>query len=555
MKNNNYVPNKKRSYFIVFGLLILSFLIVFGGLIFRNFFRQDYPLLFIDANNRLMYITKSDNNKNDIANIDDANIIYANNDTRYLLYTNNNVLYLLDTTVGGIGKKIVSNPKLYGFSSSDKYIYYIDNDDSYYIFNRNNDEVSLIDKNVIKTEVLNDNITIYDKNGKLMYYDFVNDPVEIVSNYYDVQINSDNKLILYSCENNSLYDYYVYNVSTKQSNKVLSSITKLYTNDANYTKFIYTKPSTKRKDISKAINDSKLSSDGKYSLSEENEVNLRNQIRSYIDEYEILGNDIYYQNNNINTLIASNINELYYYDIKNQIYSYTTYYFENGSIDISSYNDIETFYTDFESKKLNSLYFKVSTNEESMAYKNITSDIRINIRNDNEFYLLVKNNDKYNLYYSKISNRQIKLVGEIDTNLISSKLETNYVDGYLFCNYINDHYYLNLVNDGKVKTVGSDIVPNAFEVSEGKDSIYYLKNNVDKELLLYNGIRTSKIIEGVHSFIYINNDLIYVTKDYDPVTKTSDLYRLSNNHLTLIYKNIADWYSPLMKMKEDVEES
>ena len=38
---------------------------------------------------------------------------------------------------------------------------------------------------------------------------------------------------------------------------------------------------------------------------------------------------------------------------------------------------------------------------------------------------------------------------------------------------------------------------------------------------------------------------------YDLVTKTSDLYRLSNNHLTLIYKDIADWYSPLNKVKEE----
>ena len=36
-----------------------------------------------------------------------------------------------------------------------------------------------------------------------------------------------------------------------------------------------------------------------------------------------------------------------------------------------------------------------------------------------------------------------------------------------------------------------------------------------------------------------------MTKNYDALTKTSDLYRLTNSHLTLIYKNIADWYSPL----------
>src|SRR5574344_877602 len=109
--NKNYQPNKKRSFIEIFGLLILSFLMVFGGLIFRNVFHQDYPLVFVDSNNKLMYITKSDNNKNDIASIENANIVYATNDTRYLLYTNGTVLYLLDTTVGGTGTKIDDSAK------------------------------------------------------------------------------------------------------------------------------------------------------------------------------------------------------------------------------------------------------------------------------------------------------------------------------------------------------------------------------------------------------------------------------------------------------------
>ena len=551
MKNNkNYICNKKRSYFIVFGLLLFSFLIVFGGLIFRNLFRHDYPLLFIDANNKLMYITKSLNNKNDIASIDNADIKYANNDTRSILYTNNGVLYSLDTTTGGMGHKIAENATSYGFSSDDKYIYYIDNKNSYYIYIPSTDSYKLIDNNVTNIEEANEDITIYSVNSSLRYYSFSNNQTnKIIDNYYDVKLNTDNKTILYSIMNNNLLDYYIYNIQSNNSEQVLSGITKLYTNDVNYTKFIYTKPSTKKKDITKAIKDD-LANDDKIATTKNDDArNLRNQIRTYLDSYEILRQDIYYQNNNINTLIASNVNELYYFDIKNQRYSYTTYSFENNSIDVSSYEDIESFYSDFESKKLNSLYFKVSTNEESMAYKNIASDIKINIRNDNEYYLIVKNNDYYNLYYSKINNKKIKLVGEIDTNLLTSNLNTNYIDGYLYCNNINDHIYLNLVNDGKVKTVGTDVIPEKYEVSEGKDSVYYLKNN--SELLLYNGIRTSKIADGVHSFIYISNDLLYVTKNYDSVTKTSDLYRLSNNHLTLIYKDIADWYSPLSKVKEE----
>ena len=123
--NKNYRPNKKRAFIQIFGLLGMSFLMVFGGLIFRNIIHHDYPLVFVDSNNKLMYITKSDNNKNDIASIENANIVYANNDTKSLLYTNNGVLYLLDTTVGGIGTKVSENPLKYGFSKDVKYVYYL----------------------------------------------------------------------------------------------------------------------------------------------------------------------------------------------------------------------------------------------------------------------------------------------------------------------------------------------------------------------------------------------------------------------------------------------
>ena len=86
MKNKNFNPYRLRSYTIVFGLLILSFTMVFGSLLFISKLHPDFPLVFSDANNRLMVITKSNNSKNDIALINNANISYANNDTRYLLY-------------------------------------------------------------------------------------------------------------------------------------------------------------------------------------------------------------------------------------------------------------------------------------------------------------------------------------------------------------------------------------------------------------------------------------------------------------------------------------
>ena len=60
MKNKNFNPYRLRSYLIVFGLLIASFAMVFGSLMFRSKLHPDYPLVFSDANNRLMVITISE---------------------------------------------------------------------------------------------------------------------------------------------------------------------------------------------------------------------------------------------------------------------------------------------------------------------------------------------------------------------------------------------------------------------------------------------------------------------------------------------------------------
>ena len=574
MERQKYNYHKYRSYLIVFGILTLSFVLVFRGFIFISKTHPDYPLVFTDANNRLMFITKSNNNKNDIASISNASIVYANSNTRYLLYTNNNALFLLDTTVGGTGTKISNNVLSYGFSVDDKYVYYIDNNNDFFVYGRNdNKKIKMADK-VNKVELVKDNHLIYNQSGKLIYQELNSNPVVVSDNYLTVELNKDSKLILYSVINEDLKDYYIYDITNNERKIVLDGITKLYTKDNNFTKFIYTTPSNTVKDVSNALRDEYYYTDKNYHSYEYTDftsgrvnkaqyeanqflgkqIDFRNELRNYVKNYGKLGNDLYYKNNDTISLVAANINKLYYYDLKNQVYSYTTYAFENNVIDISNYkdDDIEKFYSDFDAARLNSMYYKSGNASPTMTYKNVTGTAKVDIRN-NDYYLFVENNELFNLYHSKITNRSAKLVGEIDHNLLLSRFVDDYSDGCLYFTKKDDKYILNVVNEGKNKVLAEDVNPKYLAVSEGKDSIYYLKVTGDNicDLNLYNGIRTSKLADNVYSFMYINNDLIYVTKDYKTLSNTSDLYRLDGNHLTFIYKDIADWYSPL---KDDIEE-
>ena len=300
IKKQEYKFNKYKSYSIVFGILMLSFALVFGGLIFRS------------KSHRLMFITKSNNNKNDIASISNASIVYANNNTRFLLYTNNNALYLLDTTVGGAGTKISNNVLSYGFSLDDKYVYYIDNDNDFYIYGRNDEKKTKIADKVNKIELVKDNHMIYNQNGKLIYQELDSNPVVISDNYVTVELNRDSKLILYSVINEDLKDYYIYDIQNNESKKVLEGITKLYTKDNNFTKFIYTTPSNTVKDVSNALKDDYYNSDKNYHSYEYSDftsgkvtkvqyeanqllgkqIDFRNELRSYVKNYGKLGNDL-----------------------------------------------------------------------------------------------------------------------------------------------------------------------------------------------------------------------------------------------------------------------
>ena len=146
----NHIVKSNKTYLIVFGIFFLTIILLLVGSLFRTNITPDYPLVFRDANNKLMVITKSGSGKKDIT-ITDANIVYANKDIRYLLYSHNNALFLLDTTSGGEGKKLAEDITKYGFSSDDKTVYYITKSNELHIYNRKNNATSV---NPVLTEVV-----------------------------------------------------------------------------------------------------------------------------------------------------------------------------------------------------------------------------------------------------------------------------------------------------------------------------------------------------------------------------------------------------------------
>lgn len=558
---NNHIVQNNKSYFIVFGILFLSICLLVVGSLFRNNITPDYPLVFIDANNKLMVITKTGSSKNDITNIEDANIVYANEDIRYILYTNNTSLYLLDTTSGGEGTLLSKNAKDYGFSSDDEAIYYIEEDNSLYVYIRKNKTSYLIDNNVKKTIDVIDNYVIYGKEDSLLIKDYLNLSVDtIASSYGDVYISEDYDYILYSTDNSDYKDYYLYNIATTSNNKILNRVYELLNYNTDFSEFIYTSKNDDSLNIYEELKDSLVDSDRKFvvysdsdvengTITEEQKtqneeesilVSERNRMREYARNYPNSGYNLYYQLKETKTLLASGVIDVYVddYEDKRVVYTKNTW---NNILDLKDYNTFDDFKNALETNKTKGLYYQVNTDTPSLVKDNIGDNIELIYKENDGIYYI----ENTNLYYSQVFGHKASTSTLVDSNLITTKLDKVLDLGVVYLT--SDNNSLKYVSKGRSRLINQDVYREFIEVSESEDAIYYLRNyaNHSGTLMLFNGIRNSKLSDNVSSFIYINDELMYATKDYDEETKTSDLYRINGNKFTFIYKGILEWFSPV----------
>lgn len=543
---NNHIVKSSKSYLIVIGIFILSIALIIIGTFFRTSVNPDYPLVFTDSNSNLMYITKSNNTKNDIVSSADAKIIYANNDTRYLLYVNNNALYLLDTTVGGEGTKIADAPIDYGFSAEDDYIYYVDNTNKLNIYNRKDEKIKTIDDKVTKVEIANAKYTLYSKDGVLYIGDLTEDENYKVNNEYQkVEINKANKLVLYSVKSSVGYDYYLYNIALNSNIKVLTNVNKIYAKNSDYTKFIYTKSVTVSQNLA---NITKSESGSKTLSTKEND---------YLSKFSYEANSIYYMNKDVETTLATDINNLYIVDMDNLKLVYSKYDFTNTSINLDDYDGLSDLEENVKKSFNNAIYYQVDSNDANKVYNNFSGTVKAYFRGNDELYLTEDKNEVISLYYAKLSNKTAKSATLVDTNLVTDKIIEKYTNGYIYFVNKDNSQNLMVISAGSAKKISDNVNNAILEVLENGESFYYLKDSdgYNGTLMLYNGIRVSKVMDNVHSMVYINDDLIYLTVNYNNTMETCDLYRLDNNKTTLIYQGIKNWFNPIEKSKTEETEN
>lgn len=565
---SNHVVKSTKSYLIVFSILFLSILLLLVGSLFRTNITPDYPIVFKGADNRLMVITRN-NDVNDITNIEETDIVYANSDVRYILYTDKNTLYLLDTISTNNKKILTNNANSYGFSSDDKYVYYIENNKDLHLYNRKTASDTLIDTDVTKFLDISLNYAIYEKDNCLIVKDTETGSSDIAAkSYEEIILSKDGKKMLYSNLNtDESLNYYLYNFVDSSNERILTDIEELLSYNANFTKFIYTTKTTDTINIYNNIKDSKASSDKKFvaldkdSVTKEEyetnqkleaEINLRNEMRDYAKNYTVSAYDVYYQNNQTKTLLASSVNKVYINDITDRKLIYTKMNW-NSNFDLASYTSLEEFKKDIEANKENGLYYKVIDTEASLVKENVNETLVVELLSGDGLYFSEDNN----LYYSKVTNKKAGAYKLVAENLINPIKDMTSDVGLIYLVKENDTNTLKYISGGKSSIISTNVYPEYITISETENAIYYLKNyeNNQGKLMLYNGIINSKIADGVNSFIYINDDLMYATKNFDEKSSTCDLYRLNGSKLTLVYKGVSKWYNPIAKESTNDEEA
>lgn len=557
---NNHIVKSTKSYLIVFSTLFLSILLLLIGSLFRNNITPDYPIVFKGADNRLMVITRN-NDVNDITNIEETDIVYANSDVRFILYTDKNTLYLLDTTSTSNKKILTNKASSYGFSSDDKYVYYIENNKDLRLYNRKTNASTLVDTDVTKFLDISLNYAIYEKDNSLIVKDIETGSTDIAAkSYEEIILSKDGKKMLYSNLNaDESLNYYLYNFADSSNNRILTNIEEILSYNPNFTKFIYTTKTTDTINIYNNIKDSKASSDKKFvaldkdSVTKEEyeankklgeEVNLRNEMRDYAKNYTVRAYDVYYQNNQTKTLLASSVNKVYLNDIADRKLIYTKMNW-NNAFDLANYISLEEFKKDVEINKENGLYYKTFDTEASLVKENVNENIVVELLSGDGIYF----SEDDNLYYSKVTNKKASPYKLVAENLIHSIKDMTSDMGLIYLVKEDNTNTLKYISGGKSNVISTNVYPEYVTISETENGVYYLKDyeNNKGRLMLYNGIINSKIADDINSFIYINDDLMYATKNFDDTSSTCDLYRLNGSKLTLVYKGVSKWYNPIAK--------
>ena len=527
---------KKNKKIIIFVTLFI--LIIVGVLLFVNTGNKTKQtnkiLIYLNSDNELKYLVNNDKDPILLTKSFNEDIkVKYNRQRNKFIYIKYMGLYLVDVnkkTNDKIGVEVID----YGFILN-KYVYYLDSSKDLYLYKDN--AKSKLDVNVNKVIKIKKDYVIYNKDNNMYLYNVNNDSKEIIMKDYvdnkNIYIDDNLENIIYLEKEKETYNLYKYNIANKKSKLLIKNVYEIVDANNDLSSIIYKVYKENHKYYDLFINDDSNTVSNKPSYTCEfynDEVYINSFIsnpdekmyylyyNNYTKEYE------YYIEENIteygitskvatqdilsgcnsNTEMEQLVNAIKNYDKTLDYYDVYLYKNEKSSLLAENINDI--YYKDAQAGQI--LYNKYNTDKDNKI--NITS-----IVNMNNFKDKMKNLE-YNLYYSSISN----------TNVSISKLKNKITN----TNINKDNIFYN-VNSEKEELYNYNLESNENNLLEGNtnhDSIIYNTNgydliylaNYDKEkrigdLYGYKNNKSTSIDNNINSNIISNNDYLYYFKDYN----------------------------------------
>lgn len=574
---------KKFKFIIILTIAILIVLIAIIFIISRIFKTNDYPLVFVENDQLVMWNSKTKEKKvivDDYLTEKNGNLsfVYANNTTNLFAFVYETNLFLYNVE-DEIQEKIASNvPSSYAdiyFTDDDGYLIYSDENDSIYSYNIKSKIKNKInslneeeDYSYISAVV--DNKVIFtvtnSESERTLYVATVGKEIKkekIASNMDDFVINEEKTKIFYSSEiddNNS--SAYIYEVKSNKNNKIISSFYSLISYDDDFDNMIFTKKTTDELNffIDDQLNNDPITQveitrvcsfsdyydnlcsrddwlyDREFTYKEETSKKpVNDAIREYVKDLELL--DVYKYSKGEEEKIVSNVLDVYGNNIDSFGVSYKSLK-DDFNVKISELNSV----SDLENK--------ISENTEIKYYTNgNTNTVDIGENNITSFVLSKDygyvTNDKDELYLINIKENK--------TNL--ELLDTGVSPGMV----INNAYFYTFKSDEEFYTLKSAIGLNVKEVAsdvyniENKEDILYIYNDCDLNnkscsYSKYDG-NLKQILTDVNYVKEISKNKYYILRNFSKNKNTYDIYRFEDGELTQIAFDVDEDFISIYYMK------
>lgn len=246
------------------------------------------------------------------------------------------------------------------------------------------------------------------------------------------------------------------------------------------------------------------------------------------------------------TEVAKNVTKYYcdkescnklFYEAKDDVKSIFYYDGKDSTRIVKEIYNVNAY--DVERKQL--VYTKLVEGEYSLFYQKGTSESAL-IEDDLQGLKEVKLFDGKDIYfttsdsevrYARVSGSKVKVVKSIAED-VSSYLHAH-KDGYVFVSDVDDGSgNLCLAKNGKVKKIDEDIYTGFITIGKDGKSIYYLKDyQTSGDLYVSTGGKGKVLETDVRTYEYINEDLIYLIRDYSTSKGAGDLYKYTNKSVKI----------------------